>query len=224
MRKNGSIMNISKNKHQNEKNMIKNNVIGLVCLLVSFDTFAMTLEQKFQLWQKNTQNTEVLKAYQSFLKTKLGKSPNMLELSLNQYILKQPELAKCQKYMFSIPPKSEWGDILETLRFTEYLKKEKILPNYTIISAYRSSQANECTQGAKRSNHLHNGAIDILVQTYKKEMTTKALCDFWHKRGKAFKMGLGTYQIKDYAIFHIDTESHRTWGNNFKSNTSHCLK
>ena len=47
------------------------------------------------------------------------------------------------------------------------------------------------------------------------------MCQFWKVEGKHFKMGLGVYGNNRY---HIDTQAYRTWGKDFKSTSSVCLK
>ena len=106
------------------------------------------------------------------------------------------------------------------------LYNRDIIPKHTIISGYRDPKSNICTKGATHSKHIHNNAIDILISN-KDIKYIQTVCTFWKKQGSKYNMGLGTYkqnfQGQKYTILHIDTSSYRTWGNNYKSNTSLCL-
>lgn len=148
------------------------------------------------------------------------------DLTTNLYLLKTATTKECKQYIHTVPPKPLWNNITPTLKLVNNLYNRDIIPKHTIISGYRDPKSNICTKGATHSKHIHNNAIDILISNNDIKYI-KTVCTFWKKQGSKYNMGLGTYkqnfQGQKYTILHIDTSSYRTWGNNYKSNTSLCL-
>ena len=179
--------------------------------------------QAFEQW-KTQQNSQTLQKYQQFLAKELKQPPTLFELSYNKHISK----AECLKYQFALAPQQQWKNLVKPLKLLEDLKQQKIIQNYRIVSVYRGQQANECSRGAKASKHLYNHAVDFQVFNEKAQpyahddlSIQKKLCDYWRKHGKKLNLGLGTYTLHR---FHIDLQGYRTWGHNYKGNTSACLK
>ena len=179
--------------------------------------------KSFHLWKKQ-QSSKTIKKYQQFLAKELKQPPTLFELSYNKHI-KDPT---CLKYQFALAPQQQWKNLVKPLKLLEDLKQTKIIQNYRIVSVYRGQEANECSHGAKGSKHLHNHAVDFHIFDEKGKYyadndlhVQKKLCEYWKKYGKKLNLGLGTYTS---SRFHIDLQGYRTWGYNFKTNTSACLK
>ena len=166
--------------------------------------------------------------YQQYIDTVVGRGVvDISELTTNRYILeKTNRLNSCRDYAHEVPSKEQYKNIVKTIKLVSYLKTNGVISDYTILSSYRSHKGNVCTGGAKNSKHLNNAAIDFTVPE-KDIHAVKKMCAFWKTYGKQHNMGLGTYTVKhlnkNITIFHVDVEQYRTWGSNYKSNTSLCL-
>lgn len=177
---------------------------------------------QFEQWKK-TQNPVELEQYQNYFNAHLKQKPTLFELTYNSH----PLGGECEKFRFSLPPKSLWKNLLPTLQLIEKLQLNGVYDHYKIVSVYRSQEANSCVKGAQKSKHLKNYAVDFqtLDQNFKPyadtDLVEQRLCEFWRKEGRQYRLGLGVYGKQR---FHIDTQGYRTWGVGYKSVSSPCLK
>lgn len=180
------------------------------------------LQQQFQQW-KAKQNPELLAGYYQFMAQYLRNPPSLMELTTTRNYM--PE--QCYSKRFAIPPKHYWKNVVNSLQLVEKLNRNELFKQYTITAIYRSPELNKCIHGAEKSKHLHNFAVDFYVLDPKeindsdRKLLLKRMCQFWKVEGKHFKMGLGVYGNNRY---HIDTQAYRTWGKDYKSTSSACLK
>lgn len=179
-------------------------------------------QQVFEQW-KLTQDQALLKQYEVYFSSYVKQVPSLYELTFNAHPLK----AECEQYRFNLPPKKYWKNLIEPLKLLEKLQATGYFAHYKIVSVYRSQESNDCTRGAKGSRHLKNLALDFQTLDEQKkhyanhEEIEQKLCQFWRKDGKKFRLGLGVYGRQR---FHIDTNGYRTWGKDYTSKTSPCLK
>ncbi len=101
---------------------------------------------------------------------------------------------KFRQEPFLIPPKSDWINILATVRVLE----EEIIPlvgPLEILSGYRTKTYDYLAGGAAKSKHLKFYAFDLRPkkQISRKELHEKLL-EFWTKKGRERNLGL------DYCI------------------------
>jgi Peptidase M15 len=137
---------------------------------------------------------------------------------------------KCPIAAFIIPPRSQWPNVIPTLR----LVRDKIVPNVgsvRISSAYRPIAFNSCIGGAPKSAHLTFAAFDLVtVQPMNRQAMFTTLCAVWRSEPPRTRFGLGTYfsttepKRNPIGRFHVDTLGKRTWGFDFRSTSSFCLK
>lgn len=181
----------------------------------------LKFQQQFEQW-KATQDAQLIAEYEQFFQAKVKQVPTLYELTLNSHPLSEA----CQQHRFSLPPKKLWSNLVAPLQLIEQLQQEGYFANYKIVSVYRSQEANSCVHGAKASKHLNNFAVDFqTLDRYQKpyanhDQIDQKLCQFWHQKGKKYRMGLGLYSKQR---FHLDTQGYRTWGIGFKSVSSPCL-
>lgn len=176
-------------------------------------------QQKFLVWS-STQDQNAINEYINFAHKNLGNHIESIDLFINRH--EQPE--NCEANIFSIPPKKLWSKIIKPLKLIKKLEDKGIISTYKVYSSYRDPDANKCLGGAKGSKHMHNSAIDFRVEKLQDnsyENAEKLLCNFWKKSGSDLNMGLGAYGD---GWFHIDLEGYRTWGHNYKGNSSMCVK
>ena len=172
----------------------------------------------FQEWIKK-QNIKEVQAYQQLLNSQIKQPPSLFELTFNDH----PPSKECVYSQFSLPPRSQWQNIIKPLKIIRRLQAEKIITTYQVISLYRDKTVNTCIRGAKGSKHLKNAAIDIQLaksSIHTNEDIEKIMCGFWHQNGAALNMGLGIYGNNKY---HIDAQGFRSWGKNYKSSSSPCI-
>lgn len=181
------------------------------------------LQHEFQLW-KEQQNQQLLLEYQRYLAQRLQHPPSLFELSYNRHISN----TQCTPYQFAIAPRHQWENIVQPLQLIERLQALGIIHRYKIGSVYRGAKANQCSRGATGSKHLSKHAVDFqLISTTSQNSNQpdtavlQKICQFWKQEGQALNMGLGTYQ---HNKFHIDMSGYRTWGQDYKSASSLCLK
>ena len=180
------------------------------------------LQQQFQQW-KAQQDPELLADYYQFMSQYLKKPPSLMELTTTRNYM--PE--RCAAQRFAIPPQRYWKNVVSSLQLVEKLSRDSFFRKYTITAIYRSPELNKCIHGAGKSKHLYNYAVDFHVLEPKetnendRNLLLKKICQFWKVEGKHFKMGLGVYGDNR---FHIDTQAYRTWGKDYKSTSSACLK
>ena len=180
------------------------------------------LVQQFEQW-KSQQDPQLLRDYYQFMAQYLKHPPSLMELTTTRNYM--PE--QCYSKRFAVPPKKYWKNVVESLQLVEKLNHIDYYQHYTITAIYRNPELNRCVQGASRSKHLYNYAVDFHVLAPKetnqkaREALVKKMCQFWRKEGENFKMGLGVYGNNRY---HIDTQGYRTWGKDYKSTSSPCLQ
>lgn len=180
------------------------------------------LNEQYLEW-KAKQDPQLLKEYQQFFSSFLKNPPPLMELVTNRNFV--PE--HCEIKRFSIPPKKYWNNIKPSMLLLEKLHQNEYFKTYTVTATYRNPELNTCVEGAKKSKHMQNYAVDFHILNPKETNAEESkkleqrLCEFWHKEGKPYKMGLGVYGNNR---FHIDTQGYRTWGKNYSSSTSPCLK
>ncbi len=178
-------------------------------------------QQQFQVWEK--QHHSKLNEYATYIAQHIKRPPEPFYLVYTGHSMPK----QCEIYRFSIPPNTEWKNIVATLKIIEQLQEQGIFQKHQIISTYRSPELNQCVRGAKKSQHMHNFAMDFKVfdqqgQPYPSHLDIeKKLCQFWHAKGQKLNMGLGIYPSH---IYHIDTVSFRTWGGNYHQDSSPCMQ
>lgn len=179
------------------------------------------LNAQYQAW-KSKQDPNALKQYQLFFAGFMKAPPPLMELVTNRNFVPK----SCEHVRFSIPPKKYWNNLKSSLILLEKLHQNEYFKTYTITATYRNPELNRCVEGAKKSKHLQNFAVDFHIlnpkETHKadSQKLQKKLCDFWRKEGKRYKMGFGVYGNNR---FHIDTQSYRTWGKDYTVKSSPCL-
>lgn len=83
--------------------------------------------------------------------------------------------------------------------------REQIGKPFRITSWYRPEPWNSRAGGARRSQHLHGGAIDIVVEGYNGRQLGRALMSWWPG-------GMGIYPGNRQHILHLDIGAKRNWG------------
>ena len=220
---------------QNILKKIKPSFVMILCTLILFSGCEKSEQKKtpenknkdplklqFEQW-KSQQDPKLLNEYYQFMTQYLKHPPSLMELTTTRNYM--PE--QCYSKRFAIPPKKYWENVVGSLKLVEKLNQNDFYQHYTITAIYRNPELNQCVKGASRSKHLYNYAVDFHVLAPKetdqkaREGLVKKMCQFWQKEGKIFKMGLGVYGNNRY---HIDTQGYRTWGKDYKSSSSPCLK
>ncbi|KRA41831.1 D-Ala-D-Ala carboxypeptidase family metallohydrolase [Pseudoxanthomonas sp. Root630] len=123
----------------------------------------------------------------------------------------------CDAEEFALPPPDRAAAIIPTLRVVQQLQASGWLDGHGIRSGYRSPALNTCSGGSSRSRHLDNTALDFDLPS---DAHVEDLCRFWREQGPALAMGLGFYTPTK---IHIDTSGHRTWGKDYRRETSLCI-
>jgi hypothetical protein len=118
------------------------------------------------------------------------------------------EWRRCGADPFEVPPTSEWGNIVATLRFIG----EHIVPRIGAVepvSVYRNPRLNVCAGGAQTSTHREMGAVDVVpLRPISREALMVELCAI-HIAARDSNTGLGFYKG---LRFHIDARKYREWG------------
>lgn len=182
---------------------------------------------EFIKWYNSGDNKTSYLEYEKFLKSQnaYGIFPTwQLLISDTQYI--KP---LCPLNKFVLPPKKYWPNSVRTIKFIE----KNIIPKIgkvKIVSGFRPTDFNKCIGGASKSKHLEFGAFDLVsVEHDANDRLFNNLCEIWQKTNSRYGFGLGAYWDKFKKIgnpsgrFHIDTFGKRTWGLNYKSETSFCI-
>jgi len=115
---------------------------------------------------------------------------------------------RCGADPFEVPPTSEWGNIVATLRFIG----DHIVPRIGAVepvSVYRNPRLNVCAGGAQTSTHREMGAVDVVpLRPITREALMVELCAI-HAAARDSHTGLGFYKG---LRFHIDARKYREWG------------
>ena len=118
------------------------------------------------------------------------------------------EWRRCGADPFEVPPTSEWGNIVATLRFIG----DHIVPRIGAVepvSVYRNPRLNVCAGGAQTSTHREMGAVDVVpLRPITREALMVELCAI-HATARNSHTGLGFYKG---LRFHIDARKYREWG------------
>lgn len=105
----------------------------------------------------------------------------------------------------SIPPKSLWPNIIPTLHVANMMR-ERLGVSGHVLSIYRSPEYNTAINGASRSQHMSNRAIDLKFDCSSDEAFE--LAKKLREEG-VFNGGIGWYP----SFIHIDTRGYEaTWG------------
>ena len=199
------------------------NLIPLLVLVPGTVSFANPIQDYTKQQELDyfvIKNEKVINDYYKTIKPYLPKNVQIVEFLKD----KHNGSAKCNKPPLSIPPKKEWKKITKPLKILKVLEDKKLIESYEIISVYRDPTENACLNGAKKSKHLHNLAIDFRVNNLDKDSYTSAensLCKFWRKNGIKYNLGLGAYGD---GFFHVDADGYRTWGHDYSAKSSMCNK
>lgn len=124
---------------------------------------------------------------------------------------------QCRHAAFALPPRALWPNILPTLRLVKRLREEGLIQPGLARSGYRDAAVNRCADGATRSKHLRNLALDFDLPPSADGV--RRLCAFWRTQGRDTRMGLGFYSP---TTIHVDADGYRTWGNDRSWRTSLC--
>ena len=181
------------------------------------------LQQQFEQW-KQQQDPMLLAEYQQYVAQRIQQPLSLFALSYNGH--RMPK--QCEALRFSIPSKNHWPNLIPSLKLIEQLQAQGLFQHYRIISTFRSSEMNDCIQGAAKSKHVFNYAVDFKVLDAKYQPYSRAeyqkieqqFCQFWSSQGRKLNMGLGIYPRHS---FHIDAAGHRTWGSDYHGKSSPCL-
>lgn len=121
------------------------------------------------------------------------------------------EWRRCGADPFEVPPTSEWGNIVATLRFIG----EHIVPRIGAVepvSVYRNPMLNQCAGGAQESAHRFMQAVDMVpLRPITRTALVDQLCAIHARTGEGYGVGLGFYVG---LRFHVDSRKFRTWGQN----------
>lgn len=105
----------------------------------------------------------------------------------------------------NIPPKSLWNNIIPTLRLADKLRLN-LGVRVSVLSIYRSPDYNSAINGASRSQHMQNIAIDLKFDCDSDRAFE--LAKKFREEGE-FSGGIGWYP----SFIHIDTRGYdATWG------------
>ena len=105
----------------------------------------------------------------------------------------------------NIPPKRMWPEIVQTLRVADEIR-ERLGVRVRLLSGYRSPDYNRAINGASRSQHMRNRALDLKFDCSADE--SFAMAEKLRKEG-VFLGGIGWYPN----FIHIDTRGYEaTWG------------
>lgn len=137
---------------------------------------------------------------------------------LHQLLRSASDWRQCGAEPFALPPAAQWPAVRGTLRLLQLLGDERVLGPYEVVSAYRGPALNRCAGGARDSAHMRAFAVDLLLP---EGADPQPLCRFWQRYGQAWNMGLGRYPS---GRIHIDTAGYRTWGADFGSDSSFCVR
>ncbi len=182
---------------------------------------------EFYIWLSKSDNKNNFNEFEDFLK-----SNNVYGIFPTRDILQsdtQYRSDKCPIEKYNIPPKEKWKNSVETIKFVN----QRIIPEFgklKIISGYRPTAFNNCIGGASKSAHLSFSAFDFVPLNPKTiEEDFEVLCRIWKRTPATYKFGLGVYYNENKNSnsnerFHIDTIGRRTWGYDFHSKSSYCLK
>jgi hypothetical protein len=186
-------------------------------------------ERRFSLWLSASQDRGIM--YRDFVTYLENEGvddvlpPWTLLIPDRQYMS-----AKCPIDAFVFPPKALWPNVVPSLK----VLRAHVIPavgRVQVASAYRPASFNACIGGAKRSAHLLFSAFDLVPSSQMdRDDLFKDLCVMWRRQPPSSKIGLGTYfsatdpNRNRIGRFHIDTLGKRTWGSDFRSASSYCLR
>lgn len=137
-----------------------------------------------------------------------------------QILRSESSWQRCHGEPFALAPRSNWRNIVATLRFI----RDRVRPvtgPLEIMSGYRDPALNACAGGAPKSAHQAFWALD-LEPTGKvtREKMIARLCRVHSLHGASANVGLGFYEGRR---FHIDSMGLRLWGADHHAATSPCM-
>lgn len=110
-----------------------------------------------------------------------------------------PHLKQHGSVRNSLPPSSLWSNLPPTLLVADKIAEKLGEPVLEVISAYRSPAYNAtCPGGKTQSQHLRNGALDLVFRSAPREVA--AVARDLRSQG-VFRGGVGVY--RDFT--HVDT-------------------
>ncbi len=137
---------------------------------------------------------------------------------------------ECPIESFVIPPKALWPNAISTLKLVRALVIPALGP-VRVVSGYRPPEFNRCIGGAKSSVHMTFSAFDLVtVQPGDVERLFRTMCKTWGRAPPDSKFGFGAYfdprtaNSNPDGRFHVDSFGRRTWGFDYTSKSSYCLK
>jgi len=157
-------------------------------------------------------NTKNLIEFKQYFKSSFLNEKKLLELTTVSSVFSE----KYPDYQV-LPPRDQWPHMKKTLQLLNTLQSIT-QAKLNIVSAYRTSQANRISKGAKGSKHLDFYALDI-VPSKDFNKIRAFLKHYWWQKGSIKKLGLGYYRNNR---FHIDTYRHRRW--NWKDSKQKAAK
>lgn len=189
---------------------MKSLIVGLVLFNVLTTAFAEVRDEMFfEEWMRNQSTSD----YDRFLQT----AELFDVIPIHQLLRTASDWEKCGGPPFEMPPRNNWKDVKKVLLLINKLQKDFILTNFEVVSGYRNNSLNRCAGGAPHSSHAERFAVDLILTDHPSQSIR--LCNFWLKEGQRWNMGLSRYPS---GRLHIDASGYRTWGGNYKSNTSYC--
>lgn len=137
---------------------------------------------------------------------------------IHQLLRSASDWQLCHAAPFAVPPHGNWPAVRSTLALLQTLRRQKVVPEFEVVSAYRDPLLNRCAGGARDSAHTRAFAVDVLLPPW---ADPNPLCRFWQQQGQAWNMGLGRYPS---GRIHIDTAGYRTWDGDGSATSSFCGK
>ena len=171
----------------------------------------------YHIWMQKAENERQSNALARYL------AQNGVDnvMPIHQLLRSDEKWKACKAQPFVVPPKSDWSNIIPTLK----LIRDHVVPvtgPIEALSVFRSPSINTCIKGASNSSHLRFLAIDMQpVKPIDRDQLIRNLCKLHREKGSANNMGLGIYSG---SRFHIDSAGYRNWGPDYKTSSSPCPK
>jgi len=212
------------------RSIAQRSVPAFMCLAAVASATAAEIDERspelFKEWKGA--NEQRVAPYERFLEQRqaLGTVP-MHQLLRTSFDWRKEACRKVSAPPFDVPPDESWDRMAATLRLVSELRATGSLPDYEVVSAYRTPTVNKCSS-SKSDRHIKNAALDLVFSDASAmEAATLRLCTFFWRDGEPRSMGLGFYGKSHkwpYGRIHIDTLRYQTWGPDTKRDTSPCLR
>ena len=169
-------------------------------------------QESFQAWR--AASGESVPAFEAHLRQ------NDLEsvVPLHELLRTASAWEECGGPPYAVPPAAQWPSVRSTLLLLKELRRQAVLGDFEVHSAFRDEELNRCAGGAKGSAHFRAFALDLTPRV--DDGAGQRLCDFWRQNGATWNMGLSRYPS---GRIHIDTSGYRTWGADHTFRTSFCI-